>query len=310
MNIVKKLRNKRDWLIKRHYPFLWNRILYKRNFGKTANFNAPRDLNEKIQWLMFYTNTSVWSQLADKYAVRQYVKEKVDDSILVPLLGKWDSAEDIDFSNLPEKFVIRPNNGSYDTVICKNKSDTDCEEIRRRMASSLHNRFGLENAEPHYLRISPCIIAEKLLEDKDNKGLIDYKIWCFNGEPYCFLVCANRNPETHHADFVYYDINWERHPTFIAEEFRNNAAIPKPSNLNEMISIARQLSQGFPQVRVDLYNVDDKIYFGEMTFSSNFGMMPYYTQEVLEDMGQKCILPHRSLKEKIYTFIKRWTPTL
>lgn len=310
MNIIKKLRNKRDWLIKRYYPFLWNRILYKRNLGKTANFNAPRDLNEKIQWLMFYTDTSIWSQLADKYAVRQYVKEKVGDSILVPLLGKWDSAEDIDFSNLPEKFVIRPNNGSYDTIICKNKSGTDCEEIRRRMASSLHHRFGLENAEPHYLRIPPCIIAEKLLEDKDNKGLIDYKIWCFNGEPYCFLVCANRNPVTHHADFIYYDINWERHPTFIAEEFRNNAAIPKPSNLNEMIYIARQLSQGFPQVRVDLYNVDDKIYFGEMTFSSNFGMMPYYTQEVLEDMGQKCILPHRSLKEKIYTFIKRWTPTL
>ncbi len=310
MNIIEKFRNKKDWLIKRYYPFFWSRILYKRNLGKVTNFNAPKDLNEKIQWLMFYTDTSVWSQLADKYAVRQYVKEKVGDNILIPLLGKWDSAEAIDFENLPEKFVMRPNNGSYDTIICKNKSMVDCEEIRKRMAFSLQHRFGFENAEPHYLKITPCIIAEKLLEDKDNKGLIDYKIWCFNGEPYCFLVCANRNPVTHHADFVYYDINWESHPTFLSEKFRNNIIVPKPSNLDEMISIARRLSHGFPQVRVDLYNIGDKIFFGEMTFSSNFGMMPYYTQEVLDNMGNQCALPDRNLKEKISTFIQRWFPTL
>lgn len=310
MNIRIVLQNKRDWLIKRYYPFLWNRILYKRNLGKVPHFKAPRDLNEKIQWLMFYTDTSTWSQLADKFAVRQYVKEKVSDTILVPLLGKWDSAEEIDFENLPEKFVMRPNNGSYDTIICNNKSAVDCEEIRKRMAISLQHRFGFENAEPHYLKITPCIIAEKLLEGKDNKGLIDYKIWCFNGKPYCFLVCANRNPVTHHADLAYYDTNWERHPTFLSEKFRNDAIIPKPSNLDEMIFIARRLSQGFPQVRVDLYNIDGKIYFSEMTFSSNFGMMPYYTQEVLDDMGRQCILPHRSLKEKTTTFIQRWFPTL
>ena len=122
MNVIDRFKNRRDWFVKRYYPFLWSRILYKRNLGKVANFNTPMDLNEKIQWLMFYTDTSVWSKLADKYAVRQYVKEKVGDSILVPLLGKWDSAEEIDFDNLPEKFVMRPNNGSYDTIICKNKS--------------------------------------------------------------------------------------------------------------------------------------------------------------------------------------------
>lgn len=310
MNIIDRFKNRKNWLIKRYYPFLWSRILYKRNLGKVANFNTPRDLNEKIQWLMFYTDTSIWSKLADKFAVRQYVEEKVGSSILVPLLGKWDSAEEIDFDNLPEKFVMRPNNGSYDTIICKNKSKVDCEEIRKSMAFSLQHRFGFENAEPHYLKITPCIIAEKLLEDKDNKGLVDYKIWCFNGEPYCFLVCANRDSVTHHADLVYYDINWERHPTFLSEKFRNDTIIPEPSNLNEMISIARRLSQGFPQVRIDLYNIDGKIYFGEMTFSSNFGMMPYYTQEVLDDMGHQCILPHRSLKEKISTFIQRWFPTL
>ena len=310
MNVIEKIAWRKQNFIKYHFPFLWNKILYKKKFGKVVDFSHLRDINEKIQWLMFYTDTSLWTKLADKYAVRQYVKNRVGVDVLVPLLGKWDRVEDIDFDSLPDKFVIKPNNGSYDTIICRDKSKVSYDEIRGKMSYSLNHRFGYENAEPHYLYIKPCIIAEKLLESDGKEGLIDYKIWCFNGKPYSIFVCLNRNPETHHADFMSYDLNWNRCPESLSEPFRNNIECPKPMNLDKMLAIAAKLSEGFPQVRVDLYNIKGKIYFGEMTFTSNFGMMPYYTQQVLNDMGNQCILPERTFIEKVKTFIFRWFPII
>lgn len=309
MSVIKKICSRAENCIKHHYPFIWSRILYKRTLGKVADFRRPYDINEKIQWLMFYTNTDVWSRLADKYAVRQYVKDKIGEDILVPLLGKWDSADEIDFNALPNEFVMKPNNGSYDTVICKDKSRTDCEIIRNKMAFSISHSFGYENAEPHYLKIKPCIIAEQLLSE-NGKGVTDYKIWCFNGKPYSIFVCANRDSVTHHADFICFDLQWEKHPEWIAEQYRSNAYCPRPQNLDGLLSVAAKLSEGFPQVRVDLYDIEGKIYFGEMTFSSNFGMMPYFTQEILDDMGRHCILPARTAKERITTFCNRWLPLL
>lgn len=308
MRLNEKIKWRFCQLLKFHFPFLWSKHLYKTTLGKVTNFRNPKDLNEKIQWLMFFTDTSRWTSLADKYAVRQYVKDKVGEKYLIPLLGKWDCADDIDFESLPTKFVIKPNNGSYDTVICSDKNDIDLEKVRERMSYSLANKFGYENAEPHYLNIKPCIIAEELLETDDAGGLIDYKIWCFNGIPHSLLLCVNRDKNTHHADLLVYDLNWTKRPEILTPKFRNSNECPKPNNLDEMLIVASKLSDGFPQVRVDLYNIQGKIYFGEMTFSSNFGMMPYYTNEALLDMGRHIRMPQRSAKEKITTFAKRWFP--
>lgn len=296
--------------LKFHFPYFWSKYLYKTTLGKITNFNEPKDLNEKIQWLMFFTDTTFWTLLADKYAVRQYVKNRVGEKYLIPLLGKWDCAEDIDFDLLPEKFVIKPNNGSYDTIICRNKNNADINEIRNKLAYSLCHKFGYENAEPHYINIPPCIIAEKLLETDEIGGLKDYKVWCFNGKPHCIFLCANRDNEHHRTDFVYYDLNWQSHIEYMTDKYKSSFEYPKPDNLDELLLVASKLSQGLPQVRVDLYNINGKIYFGEMTLSSNFGMMPYYTPNVLLEMGKLVKLPKRTVKEIISTFFKRWFPSI
>lgn len=307
-----QLKDKIQWhyhqFLKHHFPFLWSKHLYKHTLGKTTDFSAPKDLNEKIQWLMFFTDTALWTLLADKYAVRRYVQNKVGAKYLIPILGKWDCAEDIDFDSLPDRFVIKPNNGSYDTVICHDKEKADLNKVRQKMSYSLAHKFGYESAEPHYLNIKPSIIAEDLLHTEDSFGLIDYKIWCFNGRPHCVFVCANRDIENHKVDFVIYDLNWNKLTRYLTPMFENSFECPRPENFDEMLSVASKLSEGLPQVRVDLYNIRGKIYFGEMTLSSNFGMMPYFTSEALLKMGELVKLPKRSNTEILTTFIKRWFP--
>lgn len=309
MTVIEKLHWRYIQFLKYHFPFFWQKRLYKETCGKVADYSHPLDLNEKIQWLMFYTETSIWTRLADKYAVREFVNERIGSQYLVPLLGKWNNADDIDFDSLPDKFVLKPNNGSYDAIICHDKSKADFNDIRMRLNLSLRRRFGYDTAEIHYLRIPPCIIGEQMLETNEIGGLIDYKIWCFNGKPYAIFLCANRDNVHHTTDFCFYDLQWKKHPEFITASFQNDFDVPCPENLDELLQVATKLSEGLPQVRVDLYDINGHIYFGEMTLSSNFGMMPYFTDDVLKKMGNQFKLPERSCKEKITTFCRRWLPT-
>jgi hypothetical protein len=308
------LQEKIDWhyrhFLKHHFPYIWCKYLYKENLGKVTDFSKPKDINEIIQWLSFYTDTSMWTMLADKYAVRKYVAERAGEENLVPLLGKWDKAENIDFDSLPDKFVIKPNNGCYDTIIVEDKKKANFDEIRQKLDLSLKNRFGFNNAEPHYLGIKPCIIAEQLLETTEEGGLMDYKIWCINGKPHSIFLIKNRDVVSGHADFMPYDLQWNRRPEWLSPSFRNESVSAKPEKLEDMLKLAAKLSDGIPQVRVDFYNIKGKIYFGEMTLSSNFGMMAYFTQDFLTEMGAQCVLPNRSFREKVKTFFNRWTPLL
>ena len=297
-------------LTMRRFPFYWQARLSKMILGKTTNFKRPRDLNEKIQWMMFYSDTSQWTMLADKYRVRRFVEDRIGAEYLVPLLGKWENADDIDFDSLPVQFVMKPNNGSYDTEIVRDKGATDIEAIRSRMSKSLENPFGFSTAEIHYTRIRPCIVAEALLECDTPGGLIDYKIWCFGGKPHCVFVCANRDNVHHTTDFVYYDLDWNKHDENISEPYRNNFCCPRPLNLDKMLGLASRLSEGLPQVRVDFYNINGDIYFGEMTLTSNFGMMGYFTQKTLDDMGDLVALPRQSIATRVTTWCRRNLPRL
>lgn len=308
MTVLIKIRWHYNVLFRRYFPFFWSKHLSTTILGKHTDFCNPRDLNEKIQWLMFYTDTSQWTLLADKYRVRKYVENKIGADNLIPLIGKWDKIEDINFDVLPEKFVIKPNNGSYDTIICTNKDELNIESVKKRLSHSLTYKFGYENAEIHYTRIKPCIIAEELLEQNGPGGLIDYKIWCFNGKPHCVFVCANRDNIHHKTDFVCYDLNWNKLENYITSSFKNNFECPKPIGFDKMLAIASKLSEGLPQARVDLYNINGNIYFGEITLTSNFGMMTYFTPEALTTMGSQVSLPKRNAKERISTFIQRWFP--
>lgn len=273
-------------ILKYYFPCKYADMLYKNKFGYSINWKHPRDLNEKILYLAFKTDTTQWSILADKYAVRSYVKSKGCENILVPLYAKWDKIEDVDISILPNDFVIKLNNGSGDAIIVEDKTKVSCEEIKQKLTTSLEKKFGLDTAERHYLKIKPCIIVEKLLKPTNFK-LIDYKVWCFEGVPYCILTCSNRNMQMHKLDLALFDLKWNRIDENLTSLYRNDVFVPKPVNLEQMIEYAKILSEGIHQVRVDFYEIDGQIYFGEMTLTSATGKMDYFTPEYLVKMGNK-----------------------
>lgn len=276
-------------------PKLLVSIEFYHAFGRRLNWKNPKDINEKINWLKLYSDTSLWTKCADKYAVREYVNQCGYPETLVKLYGKWNSAEEIDWNSLPNQFVMKVNNGSGDILVCKDKSSLKEEEVKERFKSILNSRFAYYNAEPHYTLMKPCIIAEELLSTDlqpiKTQSLIDYKIWCFNGKPYYIWACYDRI-----GDSVYvatYDLDWKRHDEKSADVPHYHIAtkdIPRPKSLDQMLKIAARLSEGIPQVRVDLYEVDDKPYFGEMTFTSAGGFNDFYTQEFLDELGSYCDL--------------------
>ncbi len=275
---------------------------YKKRFGKSINWDNPKNINEKINWLKFYSDTTIWSTLADKYAVRRYVSSCGLSEILIPLIGKWDKIEDVEWDKLPNEFVLKLNNGSGDILLVTDKANLDIPQIQIKYNKLLKKPFGIYTGEPHYKRIQPCIIIEKLLtSDNDPRfhTLIDYKIWCFNGEPYFIWACYNRQNNKVYVET--HDLNWNFCPeksVFNDHYLDGKGIIPKPAKLDEMINIARILSQGFPQVRVDLYFVENKIYFGEMTFTSDGGYNDFYTESFLNELGDQVKIDLHSIYEK------------
>lgn len=268
---------------KTHNPQKYADILFEHKFGHKIDWQNPRDLNEWINYLAFKTDTREWSRLADKYAVREYVASKGLESILIPLYGVWDNVNNIDFNTLPKSFAIKTNHASGNTIIVNDKDEENLGIIRERLGVSLANKFGIETAEPHYLRIKPLVIAEKLLPPPYN---VDYKIWCFHGIPYCIRTITNRDIDTWSYVLNEYDLNWQKHPEWLSSHYQNSIDVPRPDKLDEMLNYARILSEGFPEVRVDLYHTPEGIYLGEMTFTSSCGRMSYYTQEHLIELGQ------------------------
>lgn len=267
-----------------YYPKRYADLLYFKTFGHYINWKEPRDLNEWINYLAFNTDTHDWSRLSDKLAARDYVSSRGLDSILIPIYGVWDNANDIDFNLLPNSFVLKTNHACGDTIMVTDKSSIDTESIRQHIRNSLSLRFGVETAEPHYLRIAPKIFAEQLVPPPLN---IDYKVWCFHGIPECIMTISNRDIESGHYCMNVYDLDWNKHPEWVTTHYQNSIEIPKPKRLNEMIDYARILSKGFPQVRVDFYHTNKGIFFGELTFTSACGRMTYFTEECLISFGNK-----------------------
>lgn len=276
-------------------PVMLTRLRFKMYFGRLMNVKNPQDLNEKILWLSLFTDTSEWTRLTDKYAVRQYVEDVGGADYLVKLYGKWDRVEDIEWDKLPDKFVLKCNNGgSANAVkIVRDKSLLNIEELKQTMRGWLTKEMSPDQTEYHYIDVKPCIIAEQLLENPESikaisNTLIDYKIWCFNGKVSEIWTCANRTLDG--ADVATFDLQWNYHPegsVFTHDYNKQKHLVPKPKNLDVMISLAEKLSAPFPVVRVDLYNIDGKVYFGEMTFTSNGGIMDFYTQEHLMELGRQ-----------------------
>lgn len=273
-----------------YFPILATRLLYFKAFHKMLRLKKPINLNEKIQWLKFYGDTTMWPFLADKYLVRTYVEEKGLEDILVKLYGKYDNSSSIVWDQLPDKFVIKTNNGCGDVYICNDKSTVNIKSLSDYYDGLLKTKFGLETVQLHYKLIQPCIIIEELLDISKQSvisdSLIDYKFWCINGEPLYVFVCRDRSKD--HVKVSLYDINWIDSSEYLiySDEFlKDSLDIPRPNNLDFMIECSRKLSEGHPQMRVDLYEVNNHVYFGELTLTSACGLMTYFNDEFLEKLG-------------------------
>ena len=263
--------------------------IYFAVFNNKINWENPQNFNEKIHWLKFYSDTSQWIKLADKYRVREYVIKCGFGHLLNELYAKYDCIDKIDISKLPSSFVLKANNGCGDALIVKDKSKITNEDVKKHFRETTKERYGVLTAEPHYLQIPTCIVAEKLLErdfSSVSSSLIDYKFLCFDGEVKSILVCFNR--KNSYCDLLSYDADWNLTNNCIPP---SSYEIPKPQSLSLMIEACEVLSKGFPIVRIDFYEVDKKPVFGEMTFTAGAGFINYYTSEFLDELGSYIKLP-------------------
>ena len=251
------------------YPRLIKAI-YKYYTSKPLNLNNPRTFNEKIQWLKLYDNSLLKTKLTDKYQVREWIKEKIGENYLVPLLGVWDGFDEINFDSLPDSFVLKCNHGSGMSVIVEDKNKIDKSKLKELFDYWMNINFAYNSLELHYKDISRKIIAEDYIE-QNNGDLLDYKIHVFNGEPKIIQVIGQRNFLSNTAKECFFTPQWTpqdvKYHTYDSYELLPE----KPFNLDEMLEISRILAKGFKYVRVDLYNLEGRIKFGEMTFTSASG---------------------------------------
>lgn len=267
--------------------------VYRNIFNREPDLQNPKDLVEKIYWLQLHTDTSLWTKCADKYGLREYVEELGLGQYLPRLCGKWDTAALIDFDLLPEKSILKTNNGCAQCVIVDKSKGFNADSIRESFSRWLKVPYGYAGAQLHYTRIKPCIIAEELLipSEEDKKvspnSLIDYKVWCFNGQPECIWVAYNRHDGAF-VDMDLYDTSWNSLSQYLrdteTDKYNPNVSIPKPACLNQMLDIASRLSQPFEEVRADFYVIKGKPVIGELTFTAGYG---FYTDEFYKYLGSK-----------------------
>lgn len=253
--------------IKTHPQYQAGRI-YEDFLGRKLNWDNPQEYSEIGRWLQFNSDTSRWAELADKYLVRKFIEENGFAEYLPKLYGVWDDANKIDFARLPKSFVLKTNHGSGEVIVVKDKMEIDEDDIRRRMNDYLHTPYGYLSAEPHYLKISPRIVAEELLKNTcpNSKTIVDYKIFCFLGEPFLVNICYDRDSKTHHCVDAWYDTKWNLLDRYLAFGPRGKE-IECPKSLQVMYDICRVLTKDFPFVRLDFYDVNGRPYIGEMTFT-------------------------------------------
>jgi hypothetical protein len=275
-------------ILGRYFPKKLANILYREKFEKEINWSNPKDLNEKINWIAFYTDTRNWTRLADKYAVREYVKSKGYDNILTNLLGVWESPGALSFNKLPKEFILKCNHDAGTVFLIEDKAKINETEVKNQLKVLMKRTFGVKTAEPHYIGIKKKIIAEEFITNDNHKSnsLIDYKFWCFHGKAYYCHVVYDKNVYKDKKTDIYSLPGWGKQKNKIKDNSENDP-LPKPLKLKEMIEVAESLSNNFFQCRVDLYFSNSQIYFGELTFTSACGRIKNYTEDFLKELGSK-----------------------
>lgn len=267
---------------------LWIELKYFLRFKKRCNLKSPKTFNEKLQWLKLYDQRNEHTVMVDKYAMKEYVTQKVGPGHVIPVLGVWDRIEDINFDLLPERFVLKTTHDCGGLVICKDKKALDIDAARKKLAKALKTDYFIRYREWPYKNVKPRILAEEYLEDESGVELKDYKVFNFNGVPFCVQVDFDRFVE--HKKNIY-STDWEymklayNYPTFPDHQ------IPKPDTLKKMLDIATILSENESFVRTDFYTVNGKVYVGEITFFPVSGYGKFTPEEYDLQFGDRLHLP-------------------
>lgn len=251
--------------------------------GKKLDMDHPQSFNEKLQWLKLHDRKPIYTVMVDKYAAKGYVSKRIGEDYIIPTLGVWERFEDIDFGQLPSQFALKCTHDSGGVIICQDKALFDFQKARKQLGRSLKRNYFYEGREWPYKNVQPRIIAEKYLMDESGTELKDYKIFCFHGEPKLIQVDFGRfhvhKRNLYTTDWKYIDasINFPNDP---------NTQILRPEKLDKMLEIAGMLSEGIPHVRVDLYSIGRKIFFGELTMYHGGGMEKFTPESLGDEMGK------------------------
>lgn len=268
------------------------RRMYKKITHKELNLENPTSYNEKIQWSKLYDSTRKKSILADKYAVRQWVENQIGKEYLIPLIGIYNNFDEIDFDKLPEAFVLKLNNGSATNIIVSDKNVFDIEDARKKFKKWYKIPFAYRSLELQYRNIKPRICCEVNLAPGGG-DLPDYKFFCFNGRVFCSYTMIDYTQNHKNGKLGFFDRNYNLLPYARKDFAPIEIQLPMPKNYWKMVELAEKLSQGFPHVRVDFYNLDGKIYFGEMTFTNSSGYCQFEPEEFDNILGKQWILPSK-----------------
>ena len=263
---------------------------FKNRVGYWPHLNHPRTFNEKLQWLKLNDRHAEYTQMVDKIDAKKYVASIIGEKYIIPTLGVWDSVDEIEWDKLPNQFVIKVSSDSGGIVVCKDKQTLDIEKAKEKLTNGWGKNYYVHNKEYPYRDLTPRIIAEEYKEDESGYELRDYKIFCFNGEPKILFVASDRQKAGEDTKFDFFDLNWNHLP-FTNGHPNSKEHIAKPKNFEEMLEIAKKLSVGIPQVRIDLYTCNGQIYFGEITFFHWSGMTAFDPVEWDFKLGKMIKLP-------------------
>lgn len=263
--------------------------LYRARMGRFPDLNHPKSFNEKLQWLKLNDRKPEYTEMVDKYLAKKYVEKRIGEKYIIPTLGVWDKFDQIEFEKLPDQFVLKTTHDSGGVVICKDKANFDKAAAKRKLEKSLKRNYYWAEREWPYKNVKPRIIAENYLSFLNGSDLVEYKVFCFNGKPALFLICKGEG-HTDERTNDFYDLEFNHIPVTVTCPNAKEKC-QKPDEYEELLELSRKLAKNTYQLRVDLYVINHKIYFGELTFFHDSGCCKFNPPEWDKRFGDMLKLP-------------------
>lgn len=280
------------WLVLQHTmpTKAYLKLKYRVVFKQSLNLDNPQTYSEKLQWIKLYGYRPEHTVMVDKVLVKEYVRNIIGDEYIIPTLAVWDTPDDMDFDSLPDRFVLKCNHDSGRVVICRDKGTFDRQKAFREMKASFRHNYYLMGRETPYKYVNRKVFAEQFMQDDVTSDIRDYKFFCFDGEPKAMFVASERATD---VKFDFYDMEFNHLP--LRQGYDHSPYhVGKPENFELMKELAAKLSKGIPHVRVDLYEINGKVYFGELTFFHFSGFMPFEPADWDKTWGDWLTLPKRT----------------